>query len=154
MLKQMLFCATLVLATSAAVAGGKLGSEADAREMLNRAVTAIKDDKAAAVAKFNHNDPQFRQEDLFVFCFNADDGKYTAHEALVTHDVRAFRDITGRSVGEEMYRNAVEGAVVEVTYISPFPGSTDRVEKRAFVTRVADQVCGVSVYLPRTRPAL
>jgi hypothetical protein len=156
MLKQMFLCAALVLTASTAIAEGKLGSEADARAMLDRAVAAIKADKAGAINKFNHNDPKFRQSDLFVFCFNADDGKYTAHEAMVTHDVRTFRDLTGRPVGDEMYRNAVEGGVLEVTYISPIPGSTDRVAKRAFVTRVTDQICGVSIYLPhtQTRPAL
>jgi hypothetical protein len=147
MLKQTFLCAALILTASAAIAGGgKLGSDADARTMLDRAVAAIKADKAGAIAKFNHNDPEFRQRDLFVFCFNADDGKYTAHEAMVTHDVRRVRDSAGHSIGDVMYRAAVEDAVVEVTYASPRPGSTATARKRAYITRVTDQVCGVSVY--------
>ncbi len=52
----------------------------------------------------------------------------------------------GRSFGEEMYLNAMENVVVEIPFVSPIPGSTEQVPKRALVTRVDDQVCGVSVY--------
>ena len=38
--------------------------------MLVRAAAAIKTDQSGAIAKFNHNDPEFRDRDLFVFCFN------------------------------------------------------------------------------------
>jgi cytochrome c len=97
-------------------------------------------------AKFNHNDPQFRDRDLFVFCFNHQDGRFTAHEAMVGQDVRSLRDLKGTWSGEEMYRNAKEGQIVEIDFVSPLPGSTSKAVKRSFITRVGDQVCGVSAY--------
>ena len=114
--------------------------------MLDRAVAEMKADKGKAIEKFNHNDSTFRDRDLFVFCFNAQDGRFTAHEAMVAHDVRALRDETGRPFGEQMYQSAREGQIAEVSYVSPHPGSTERAEKRAYVTRLGDQVCGVSVF--------
>lgn len=114
--------------------------------MLDRAILEVKADKRTAFDKFNHNEWPFRDRDLFVFCFNGGDGKFTAHDAFLTQDVRNLRDGRGRSFGEEMYQNAKENVVVEIPFISPIPGSTDQVPKRALVTRIGDQVCGVSVY--------
>jgi hypothetical protein len=87
-----------------------------------------------------------RDRDLFVFCFNGEDGKFTAHEALVGQNARAIRDKTGQPVGEQMYRDAKEGLVNTVSFIGPLAGSTEQVSKRAYVTRIGDQVCGVSFY--------
>ena len=82
----------------------------------------------------------------FVFCFNASDGKFTAHEAMVSQDVRTLRDFAGNPFGEQIYRNAKEGQIMEVAYVWPMPGSTRYVLKSAYVARAGDQVCGVSVY--------
>jgi hypothetical protein len=54
--------------------------------MLVRAIAAVKANESEAIARFNHNDPEFRDRDLFVFCFNRQDGKFTAHEAMVKRD--------------------------------------------------------------------
>jgi hypothetical protein len=149
MLKQALLIAAL---SGSAIAGfrgasaNELGSLEEARSMLNRAVAEMKSDKLAAIAKFNHNDPQFRDRDLFVFCFNQQDGRFTAHEAMVDQDVRSLRDIKGTWSGEEMYQNAKEGQIVEIDFDAPLPGSISKASKRAFITRVGDQVCGVSAY--------
>jgi hypothetical protein len=149
MLKQALLIITLsgsALADFRGASANELGSPEEARSMLNRAVAEMKSDKLAAIAKFNHNDPRFRDRDLFVFCFNQRDGRFTAHEAMVDQDVRNFRDIKGAWSGEEMYQNAREGQIVEIDFISPLPGSTSNAVKRSFITRVGDQVCGVSAY--------
>jgi hypothetical protein len=82
-----------------------------------------------------------------VFCFNADDGKLTAHEAFVGQDARSMRDSAGKSFGSEMLRDAQEGHIRTVDYLMPIPGSTSEATRRAFFTRIANQVCGVSAYL-------
>jgi hypothetical protein len=128
------------------VSGADFGTQEEAGAMLNRAVAAVKKDKAAAIESFNHNDEPFRDRDLFVFCFNGGNGKFTAHEAFVTRDVRELRDASGAAFGEEMYSEAQEGRITEVAFISPVPGSTELAIKSAYVTRVGDQVCGVSAY--------
>jgi hypothetical protein len=51
-----------------------------------------------------------------------------------------------RWYGEKMYQNAREDEIAEVSFVSPLPGSTELVEKRAFVTLIGDQVCGSSTY--------
>jgi hypothetical protein len=153
MFKKLLITTTLLVLSAAALAGPEQGSAAEGRAMLSRAVAALKADKDRAIDSFNHNDATFRDRDLFVFCFNGGDGRLTAHEAMVTHDVRRIRDSAGHPIGEVMYRAAVEDAVVEVTYSSPLPGSTSPARKRAFITRVDDQVCGVSVYELDTQTA-
>jgi signal transduction histidine kinase len=83
---------------------------------------------------------------LFVFCFDGGDGVFTAHEALVGQDVRTLRDKTGKAYGEEMYRRAKEGQITEIAYMSSIPGKFFQAAKRAYIARVADQVCGVSFY--------
>lgn len=130
----------------AAAHGSEFASSEEARAMLERAILAVKVDKFGAIGKFNHNDPGFRDRDLFVFCFNASDGKFTAHEAMVSQDVRTLRDFAGNPFGEQIYRNAKEGQIMEVAYVWPMPGSTRYVLKSAYVARAGDQVCGVSVY--------
>jgi hypothetical protein len=147
MLKQILL--SIALSTSAFASSfnisAEYGTPEEAKALLSRAIVEVKADKLEAISKFNHNDPQFRDRDLFVFCFNGQDGKFTAHEAMVAADVRTFRDPTGRSIGEQMYQTAKEG-ITEVALMSPVPGSTKLVPKRAYVTRIGDQVCGVSAY--------
>ncbi|HSC42600.1 MAG TPA: hypothetical protein VLH17_10015, partial [Candidatus Binatia bacterium] len=132
----------------------EFGTVEEAKAMLKRAVVAVQQDKIAAIDKFNYNDQQFRDRDLFVFCFNGKNGKYTAHEAMIGHDVRTFRDAKGQPVGQHMYEIAAEGKTVSVDYMSPVPGSAELALKRAYLTRVGDQVCGVSAYQFELTPKL
>lgn len=125
----------------------EFGTLDEALSMLNRAIPVVRSDKGHAIAMFNHNDRQFRDRDLFIFCFNTSDGKFTAHEALVSVDVRTLHDQKGTAYGEAMFSNAREGKITPVAYVAPFPGTSRQVPKRAYVTRIADQVCGVSAYL-------
>ena len=125
----------------------EFGTTAQARQMLERAAVEVRADKARAFQMFNANDSRFRDRDLFVFCFDGEDGKFTAHEAMLTHDVRMLHDRAGVSFGARMFSEAREGEISEIRYVSPFPGTTSLVPKRAFVTRVENHVCGVSAYL-------
>jgi cytochrome c len=120
------------------------GPVSEARTILDRAVKAIELNKGDAIREFNYNKAPFRDRDLFVFCFDTDDGKFTAHEAFVGLDVRHLRDPRGRPFGEQMYAAAKANEVTEISYMSPFPETTTLVPKHAIITRVADQVCGVS----------
>jgi hypothetical protein len=122
------------------------GTSDEAKAMLDRAVLALKVDKGKAIQSFNFNTVKFRDRDLFVFCFNGDDGAFIAHEALVGQDVRTLHDKTGKPFGEQMYLTAKEDQTGTVAYVAPLPGSTLQVPKRAYITRVNDQVCGVSFY--------
>ena len=146
MLKHLTACAALVAATSTATRADEFATSFEARGMLERAIVAVNADKLGAIAKFNHNDPAFRDRDLFVFCFNTSDGKFTAHEAMVSQDVRTLRDRSGKPFGEDIYRSVKEGQIAEVAYVWPLPGSTRYVLKSAYVSGAGDQACGVSAY--------
>jgi hypothetical protein len=157
MLKQTLVYTALIasiLGSPVFASGAEYGTAEEAKAMLKQAVAEVKKDKLAAIDRFNNNDTLFRDRDLFVFCFNGENGKYTAHEAMVSHDVRAFRDANGQPVGQRMYEIAAEGKTVSVDYMSPVPGSTQLALKRAYLTRVADQVCGISAYQFELTPKL
>jgi hypothetical protein len=136
----------LALAGPAAAGSAEFGTAQEAQAMLARAIAEVNADRRAAIDKFNHNEPAFRDRDLFVFCFGASDGIFTAHEGLVAHDVRELRDLAGEPVGERIFAAANDGDVARVSYVSRLPGSTHNVVKDAYVRRAGDQVCGVSVY--------
>lgn len=158
MLKQVMLVVGLAGASLTGLPGAfaaEFGNGEEALAMLNRAVSEVITDKLTAIDKFNFNRPGFRDRDLFVFCFDGRDGKFTAHEAMIGQDVRTLRDKTGAPFGEQMYENAKLGQITTVAYISPVPGSNTQVSKRAYVTRVGGEVCGVSYYLfnaPSARP--
>jgi hypothetical protein len=127
------------------------GTEAEAKAMFDLAVAALKSDKATALGKFNDkNNKQFHDRDLYVFCYNMTDGKFTAHpnSAVMGTDVRAlkFKDDPFGQRGFDMLTASSEGSVNPLDYDFPKPGTNDPLPKRSFITRVGDQGCGVGYY--------
>lgn len=155
MANQLLLCTTLIssiIIGSSSASSVEFGTSDEAKTMIARAVQEVRADKSRAVKMFNHNEGAFRDRDLFVFCFNGSDGRFTAHEAMIGSDVRALRDRRGNDYGAAMFQKAAEDRITEVGYMSPVPGSTAQNPKRAYVIRVGDQVCGVSAYLAPDEP--
>ena len=73
MLRKLIVSAVgaAALALSAnAIAQGQFGTAAEAKAMLEKAVTEIKANEAAALAKFNKGEGGFKDRDLYVFCFD------------------------------------------------------------------------------------
>src|SRR5205823_10016808 len=68
--------ATLVLSSSSSFAAekAKFGSEQEAKVMLEKAVAALKDDKAKALAMLNKGVVDLKDRDVYVFCETATDG--------------------------------------------------------------------------------
>ncbi len=149
-------CAFVLLAfgllwSDGLLAGEPLGTAAEARAMLDRAVAALKGDQGTALAAFNdaHNN-EFHDRDLFVYCFNTADGKFTAYEmsALIGADIRQFK-LYNEPMGQRSYdvvHDAPDGAVVSIDYRMPKPGEKTPSAKEALETRVGDQACGVSYF--------
>jgi signal transduction histidine kinase len=147
-MKHLVTGVAVVLALFLAPCGvlaGDLGTADEARAMLDRAVAALKQDKDAAIAKFNRPDGGFRDRDLYVFCATPD-GNTVAHPTHVGTNLKQLKDKRGMPFGAEMFEVAEEGKVREVTYMWPKPGGDEPVEKVTYVTRVADLVCGVGYY--------
>ena len=141
--------ATLVLSSSSSFAAeeAKFGSEQEAKAMLEKAVAALKDDKAKALAMFNKGEGGFKDRDLYVWCANASDGIVTAQPYM--NRGKQLRDIKGKHgapFGETIMQNATEGTIKVTTYWWPRPGSDVPFDKATFYTKVGDQICGVGFY--------
>jgi len=136
---------TLLLSITAPVFAGNFGTADEAKAMLEKAVAAIKANKAEALAQFAKGEGGFKDRDLYPFC-GGPDGNFTAHPSLVGKSLKGLKDKAGKALGEDIYATAKEGSIGEVSYMWPRPGSTDPVQKVSFVTKVDDQVCAVGYY--------
>jgi cytochrome c len=127
------------------------GTAAEAKAMFERAVGALKANEATALAAFNDkNNKEYHDRDLYVFCYNMTDGSFTAHvnSAMIGKDVRTIK-VGDDSLGQRIFdviTKAPEGAVSTVEYKFPKPGTTEPVPKESYVTRIANQGCGVGYY--------
>ena len=134
------------LAAQAPVKKTPFGSEQEAKAMLERAVAAVKADKAKALELFNKGEGGFKDRDLYVFCANASDGVLTAHPYLKGEHLQDIVGKKGYPLGKEIMEKATEGKILEVSYWWPRPGSDTPLEKHSFYTKVGDQNCGVGFY--------
>ena len=104
------------------------GTSEEAKAMLEKAVAAVKQDKAKALDMFNKGEGGFKDRDLYVFCANASDGIMTAHP--YGYKGKQLREIFGKKgypFGQEIMEKATEGEIKEVSYWWPRPGSDDQV---------------------------
>jgi hypothetical protein len=130
------------------------GNAEEAKAMLSKAVAAVKADKTKALDMFNKGEGGFLDRDLYVFCFNAGDGKVVAtgnrnRKGDIGQDERTVKDSNGKTFGLEFYNAAQkpEGEITEVSYTFPKPGAdATPVSKVGFMTRVGDLGCGVGYY--------
>ena len=144
--------ATIILAWSTTLLfAQQLGTAAEARSMLDRAITALKSNERTALNAFNdQNNRQFHDRDLYVFCFNMSDGKVTSYSAafLIGADVRTLT-LVNDPIGQRAYdtvRNAPEGKIAILQYKMPKPGTIEPATKLSFETRIGNQGCGVTYY--------
>ena len=137
--------AVLAVGFSSLALAADLGSEKQAKAMLEKAVAEMKKDKDAAIAKFNKADGGFRDRDLYVFCATPD-GITTAHPTHVGNNMKTQKDKDNKPFGEEMFKVAEEGKIKQVSYKWPKPNEKEPAQKVSYVTKVAGQVCGVGYY--------
>ncbi|MGB0126558.1 MAG: cache domain-containing protein [Rhodocyclaceae bacterium] len=134
-----------LLAGASFAYAAEFGTEAEAKAMLEKAVAAVKANKAGALAQFAKGEGGFKDRDLYPFC-GGPDGNFTAHPTLTGKSLKELKDKSGKALGEEMYKVAKDGALTSVAYKWPRPGSTEPVDKVSFVTKIDDQVCAVGYY--------
>ncbi len=123
----------------------QLGSATQARAMLDRAVAAVKADRAAALAKFIKGEDGFRDRDLYPFCATLN-GTVVAHPSRLGENLADEADKNGKQFGLQIMRTAQEGKVSEIGYMWPRPGTTGPVPKETFYTKVNGLICGVGYY--------
>src|SRR3984893_886224 len=81
---------------------GQFGNADEAKAMLTKAIAAVKADKTKALEMLNKGDGGFLDRDLYVFCFNAGDGKLVATgstnpaaKKTMGQDARTLKDAAG-----------------------------------------------------------
>ena len=144
-LKVFVAFAALVLMVVSTGWAGEFGTAAEAKAMLEKAVAAVKANKADALAKFAKGEGGFKDRDLYPFC-GGPDGNFTAHPSLTGKSLKGLMDKAGKPLGEEIYAKATEGKISEVSYMWPRPGTSEPVQKVTYITKVGDQVCAVGYY--------
>jgi signal transduction histidine kinase len=143
---MMIGAAALFGLLATALVAADFGSSQEARAMLDKAVAAIKADKASALAQFNKGEGGFKDRDLYPFCAGSD-GMFTAHPTLNGKSLADLQDKNGKPLGKEILSVAEEGKVKEVSYMWPRPGSDPTpVQKVSYVTKIGDQTCAVGYY--------
>ena len=148
-MKTLLPAVALVGALSVGhVAGAQQSGTADeAKALLARAATAVKTDKAGALAKFDAPNGGFKDRDLYVSCFDRNAGTLlVGPPSLRGKDVRTISDSTGKMVGQEMFAKVRDGDIIIVDYMFPKPNSIAPVAKQSFVEGLGDIACGVGYY--------
>jgi Single Cache domain 2 len=153
--------ASMIVAASAAVltlsptafAQQPGGNAAQAKAMLEKAVSAVKADKTKALDMFNKGEGGFLDRDLYVFCNNVGDGKVVAignpNAKILGQDARTLKDANGNVYGLDLYAagQKPEGQITEVNYMFPKPGADPKpAPKVSLITRVGDIYCGVGYY--------
>ena len=147
MLRKLMIGALASVAMIVSTSAFAQGTAAEAKAMLDKAVAAVKADKAKAIASFNAGTDGFKDRDLYPFCFNISDGINQAGPPSVRgKDVRTLKDATGKAFGEDIYKAAQDGNINEVSYMFPKPRATEPSSKISFVTKVGDLGCGVGYY--------
>jgi signal transduction histidine kinase len=134
------------LLCTAAFAETSSGTPQEAKAMLEKAVEAIKADKAKALDMFNKGEGGFKDRDLYVFCADASTGVETAHPTHKGSKLKDIKDSTGFAFGEQMMTMATEGRIGEISYTWPKPGSKEPALKLTYYTKVGDQICAVGSY--------
>ena len=140
------YAAILVLFTAASVPATQFGTAEEAKAMLEKAVAAVKEDKAKALDMFNNGEGGFKDRDLYVWCANAADGILTAHPTNKGKELRDIEGKKGSPFGKEIMQKAAEGTIKEITYWWPRPDSDKPLEKTTLYTKAGDQICGVGYY--------
>jgi len=154
MIRTLMIAMASAMALTLSATAFAQGTATEARAMLDKAVVAVKADKAKTLDTINKGEGGFLDRDLYVFCFNIGDGKAVANGSTnpaarktIGVDVRTLKDATGKVFGQDLYDAAKEGQITEVSYMFPKPGADmTPVAKISLVTRVGDLGCGVGYY--------
>jgi signal transduction histidine kinase len=131
--------------STAAISAAEFGNAAEAKAMLEKAISAVKADKSTALGQIAKGENGFRDRDLYPFC-GGPDGTFSAHPTLTGKSMKDLMSKTGEPVGAKLYEAAKDGSISEVSYLWPRPGSAEPVQKYSYVTKIGDQVCAVGYY--------
>ena len=125
------------------------GSAAQAKSLLERAATAVKDDPKKAYAAFNDLNGSYIEDDLYVFVIGIDDGRFMAHGAtppLIGTSALSLTDINGKEFVRDMLsivKNKDQGQI-DYAWRNAVTGKVDK--KHSYLRKVGNVVVGVGYY--------
>jgi len=138
--------APTLLAFTLPVMASERGTPQEAQTLLDKAVKAVQQDEAKALAAFNDPKGGYQDRDLYVFCAGPD-GKTTAHRdsKMLGGDTAAIKAPDGRMVGKEIAELGKKGGgTIEYQWPNPLTGKVEA--KVSYIKKAGDQVCGVGAY--------
>ena len=144
-----LFATLSLILTANLASAEQFGTADEALAMLDRAIAALKSDEATALRAFSDtNNKQFHDRDLYVSCFNASNGQFTAFPSpgMIGIDVRTFK-LGDDPIGQRAFdaiQGTPEGTTATMDY--NFPKSGKPALKQSLETRIGNQGCGVAYY--------
>src|SRR5262245_52391300 len=99
------------------------GTAEEAKTMPERAVAAVKEDKAKALETLYRAGRRCEDRDLYACSANVTDGIYTAHAGQKRKQLKAIVRKKGSPLGKDIMDTAPEGKISEITSWWPRPGS-------------------------------
>src|ERR1700722_9267371 len=110
MLHKLVFGALGAMAVMFSSTAFAQGTATEAKAMLDKAVVAVKADKAKTLDTINKGEDGFLDRDLYVFCFNSADGTIVATgtsnstgRKVIGQNVKTLKDATGKLYGPDLY---------------------------------------------------
>ena len=124
-------------------------SAKQAKDMLNRASEAVKNDPESAFTAFNDLGGKYIEDDLYVFVIDIDKKLFRAHGAsprLVGSDAQTLTDPTGKPIIKEMVSIVKAKGQGELDYVWRNPVTSKNEKKHTFVRKVGNFLVGVGYY--------
>lgn len=118
---------------------------------MRASIAALKADPSAALKAFNdEKNKEFRDRDLFVYCFDLPDGNFTAYQSSLmlgtnVRELKLDKDPIGQRAYDVVAREP-EGEFVSIEYNFPRSGTKQPATKESLETRMGNQACGVSYF--------
>ncbi|MBI3453649.1 MAG: cache domain-containing protein [Rhodospirillales bacterium] len=149
-IRSLVVAICLVLAPSLAWSAGDRGTADEAKAMVKKAVSLIKEmGPEKAFAQFNDKgNKEFHDRDLYVFVRNME-GNTVSHGAnmgMIGNTSLALKDADGKLYNKEMIETATSKGDGWVEYKWVHPQTKKIEQKSSYVERVGDYVVGAGFY--------
>jgi signal transduction histidine kinase len=145
LIRKAAFVAALLAIALPAMASER-GTPDEAQALLAKAVKAVQQDEAKAIAAFNDPKGGYQDRDLYVFCAGPD-GKTTAHRdpKMLGGETAAIKTPDGRMVGKEIAALGEKGGgTLEYPWPNPLTGKVET--KVSYIKKAGSHICGVGAY--------
>ncbi|MHC8380498.1 cache domain-containing protein [Pseudomonas sp. LB3P14] len=120
-----------------------------AKQLLDQASEAIRQDPDSSLQAINGMDKRFYQDDLYVFVVDLKSRKFIAHgynRRLVGTDFQSLKSPDGTPIGQRMLDSIKTKDQGELQYLWRNPVTTRNEHKHAYLRKVGDYMVAVGYY--------